>query len=34
MVMDHCKCDKVTAIKALRECDGDSVNAIIKLSEN
>ena len=32
MVMDHCKCTRVEAVKALKESDGDSVNAILKLS--
>jgi len=31
--MEHCKVTKMEAIKALREADGDKVNAILKLSE-
>eukprot|EP00825_Cyclidium_porcatum_P032146 TRINITY_DN3428_c0_g1_i1.p1 TRINITY_DN3428_c0_g1~~TRINITY_DN3428_c0_g1_i1.p1 ORF type:complete len:256 (+),score=80.59 TRINITY_DN3428_c0_g1_i1:180-947(+) len=34
MVMDHCKCTKVDAIKALTESNGDQVNAILKLTGN
>ena len=33
MIMEHCKVTKMEAIKALREADGDKVNAILKLSD-
>lgn len=33
MVMEHGKCTKAKAIKALRECDGDAVTAIVKIQE-
>jgi hypothetical protein len=32
MVTDHCKCSRAAAVKALRNNDGDSVNAILELS--
>jgi len=28
-VMEHCKVDKIEAIKALRSTDGDPINAIL-----
>ena len=31
-VMEHTKCTKAQAIKALKECGGDTVEAILKLS--
>ena len=31
--MEHCKVTKMEAIKALREADGDNVNAILKLAD-
>ena len=31
--MEHGKCTKAKAIKALRECDGDAVTAIVKIQE-
>jgi NACalpha-BTF3-like transcription factor len=31
--MEHCKITKAEAIKALREADGDKVNAILKYSD-
>ncbi|EAR98331.2 NAC domain protein (macronuclear) [Tetrahymena thermophila SB210] len=33
MVMEHGKCTKAKAIKALRETEGDAVTAIIKVQE-
>lgn len=33
MVMEHSKCTKAKAIKALRESDGDAVTAIVKIQE-
>ena len=30
--MDHCKCDRKAAVKALKESEGDTVSAILKLS--
>jgi nascent polypeptide-associated complex subunit alpha len=33
MVMEHCKCDRKAAVKALRHSNGDTVNAIMQLSE-
>ena len=33
MVMEYTKCSKAEAIKALRETQDDSVNAIMKLTK-
>jgi nascent polypeptide-associated complex subunit alpha len=33
MVMEYTKCTKAEAIRALRETDDDSVNAIMKLTK-
>lgn len=33
MVMEYTKCSKTEAIKALRETNDDSVNAIMKLTK-
>lgn len=32
--MEHSKVNKITAIKALKEAEGDKVNAILKLSDH
>jgi nascent polypeptide-associated complex subunit alpha len=32
MVMDHCKCDRKKAVLALKETNGDTVSAILKIS--
>ena len=29
MIMDHCKCSRSKAVRALREAEGDQVNAIL-----
>jgi nascent polypeptide-associated complex subunit alpha len=32
MVVDHCKCSRAKAVKALKKHNNDSVNAILELS--
>lgn len=34
MVMDHCKCSRAKAVKALKNNNNDSVNAILEIESN